>query len=97
MVLLVLGTLHKNTYRPNFVAAKDIPIGAGGLIPGPVKLDTVSSTVGQWPPLRRFCVAQALSRGDEFRHSLHASAQYREYNEDLIFKLMFVRNKPKFS
>ena len=33
----------------------------------------------------RSCVAQALSRGDGPRHSLHASAKYGEYNEDLIF------------
>ena len=32
----------------------------------------------------RSCVAQALSRGDKPRHSLHASAYYREYKEDLI-------------
>ena len=33
----------------------------------------------------RSCVAQALSRRDGARQSLHASAQKREYNEDLIF------------
>ena len=32
-------------------------------------------------------VAQALSRVDEPRHSLHASTKYREYNEDLILFL----------
>ena len=32
----------------------------------------------------RSCVAEALSRGDELRPSLHVSAYYREYNEDLI-------------
>ena len=32
----------------------------------------------------RSCVAQALSRGDGPRHSLHASAYKREHNEDLI-------------
>ena len=42
-------------------------------IPGPVKSNTVSPTV------------PALSREDEPRYSLHASAQYREDNEDLIF------------
>ena len=31
----------------------------------------------------RSCAAQTLSRGDEPRHSLHASAYYREYDEDL--------------
>ena len=33
----------------------------------------------------RSCVVQALSRGDGSRHLLHASAWYREYNEDLIY------------
>ena len=32
----------------------------------------------------RSCVAQALSREDGPRHSLHASAYRHEYNEDLI-------------
>ena len=36
------------------------------------------------PLLRRF-FGLALSRGDGPRHSLHASAQYHEYNKDLIF------------
>ena len=31
------------------------------------------------------CVAQALNCGNGSRHSLHASAKYCEYNEDLIF------------
>ena len=31
------------------------------------------------------CVTQAISRGDGSRHSLHASAYSREYNEDLFF------------
>ena len=30
-------------------------------------------------------LATAASRGDGPHHSLHASAQYCEYNEDLIF------------
>ena len=33
----------------------------------------------------RSCVAQALRRVGGLRHSLHAWAQYGEYNEDLIF------------
>ena len=33
----------------------------------------------------RSCVAQALSYGDGPRRSLHSSASYREYNDDLIF------------
>ena len=51
------------------------------------------------PSLRYFlelrgCVAQALSRREGLRHSLHASAQYCEYNENLIFlpeKSIFVK------
>ena len=39
-----------------------------GSILGPVRSDTVST------PLWRFCVAQALSRGDGSCHSLHVSA-----------------------
>ena len=35
----------------------------------------------------RSCVAQALSRGDRFRHSLRASAYSREYNVTLVRKL----------
>ena len=30
---------------------------------------------------------QALSRGDGSRHSLHASAKYCAYNEDLVFRV----------
>ena len=62
------------------LVVKDIVIGAGGLgfVPGSVKWDTVSPTV-------RHGVAQVLSRGDGFRHSLHASASYREYNKVQLF------------
>ena len=35
-----------------------------------------------------YCVAQALSRGDGPRYSLHASAYEREYNEDLILTFL---------
>ena len=45
-------------------------------IPGPVKSSNVANDS---------CVAQALSCGDGPRHSLHASVQYRGYNEGLIF------------
>ena len=34
----------------------------------------------------RSCAAQALSRGEASRHSLHSSAYYCEYNEDLTFE-----------
>ena len=50
----------------------DSPIGAGGLRfnfrAGQIKLEVGSS------PLRCFCVAQALTRGDGPRYSFHASA-----------------------
>ena len=55
-----------------------------GSIPGPIKLDTVSPRARTATTFLRSCVAHALSREDEPRHSLHASAQYRDYNEDLI-------------
>ena len=45
----------------------------------------------------RSCFVQALS-GDELRHSLHASVQYHEYNEDLIFNFFIfsLKDLPKF-
>ena len=58
-----------------------------GSIPGPVK----SAQCRQRSPVAivatflRSCVAQALSRGDEPRHSIHTLAQYREFSEDLLF------------
>ena len=43
----------------------------------------------------RSCVAQAISRGDGSRLSLHAAVQYREYNEGFIFvvRLIFDANE----
>ena len=55
-----------------------------------VELDTVSPTA-RAAFLMSF-VAQALSRRDEPRHSLHASAKYRECSEDLIFFFQFENN-----
>ena len=52
-----------------------------------IESDTVSPTLSTAVTLLRSCVAQALSRGDGPRHSLHASAQHREYNKNLIFLL----------
>ena len=40
----------------------------------------------------RSCVASSLSCGDGSRHSLHASAEYREYNEGLILIFDFEAN-----
>ena len=59
--------------RPVGAAVKDISISAGGLgsIPGLVNSDTVGNVS---PSLRRFCVTQALCRGDGLRLLLHASA-----------------------
>ena len=43
------------------------------------------------PPLQYFsnCAAQALSHGDGPRHSLHASAYYREYHADFLLCSLF--------
>ena len=52
---------------PVGLVVKDIAIGAGdlGSIPGLVKSNTVANSS---PPLRRFCVAQALRHGEWPRH-----------------------------
>ena len=67
--------------------ASQIVISAGGL--GLNSLAGQIGTVSQWlatvAAFLRSCVAQALSRGDGPRHSSHAFAQYRDYNENLIF------------
>ena len=52
---------------------KSIAIGAGGL-----GFDSLAGQIERG-------VVQALSPGDGPRHSLHASAWYRECNKDLIF------------
>ena len=56
-----------------------------GSIPGPVKSAQCRQRLATVATFLRSCVAQALSRGDGPRNSLHASAYYGEYNEDLIF------------
>ena len=55
-----------------------------GSIPGPVKSAQCRQRLATVATFLRSCVAQALSRGDGPRNSLHASAYYGEYNEDLI-------------
>ena len=58
-----------------------------GSRPGPVKSDTVSLRTrhrGVFFELRS-CVAWALSGGNGPRYLLHALAEYREYNDGLIF------------
>ena len=64
---------------------RDTANGAGGLRFDYRARKMRHSVANRSPPLRGFCVVQPLNRGDEPRHSLHASAQYREYNEDLTF------------
>ena len=73
--------------RPVGEMVNDIAIGAGsrGFDYRAGKSDTML------PPLRRCCVGQALGRGDGPHHWLHTSAQYREYNEDLISVLFFLK------
>ena len=56
-----------------------------GSIPRPVKSTQCRQRLAIVATFLRSCVAQALSRGDGPRNSLHASAKYGEYNEDLIF------------
>ena len=58
-----------------------------GSIPGPVNSAQCRQRLATVATLLRSCVAQALSRGGGPRHSLHASAYYGEYNEDLIFDI----------
>ena len=55
-----------------------------GLIPGPVKSAQCRHRLANAAMFLRSCVVQALCRGDGSRHSLHASAYNREYNEALI-------------
>ena len=64
-----------------------------GSIPGPVKSDTESATARQRCDMGylRSRIVLALRLADLFRHSLHASAQYGEINENLIFTAL--RNK----
>ena len=54
-----------------------------GSTPRPVKSAQCRQRLATAAMFPRSCVAQALSRGDESRYTLHASAHYREYNEDL--------------
>ena len=71
-----------------------------GSITGPVKSTQFDSRAGQIQRLAtvatflRSCVAQALSSGDVSRNSLHASAKYGEYNEDLIYFFLDLRRCP---
>ena len=63
-----------------------------GSIPGPVKSAQCRQRLATVAMFLRSCVAQALSRGDGLRNSLHASAYNGEYNEDLIFDFLKIAN-----
>ena len=56
-----------------------------GSITGTVKSAQCRQRLATAQTFLQSCIAQALSHGDGPRYSLHASAQCREYNEDLIF------------
>ena len=58
-----------------------------GLNTGSVKSAQCHQRLATAATFFRSCVAQSLSRGDGPRHSIHALANYREYNEDLIFRM----------
>ena len=68
-----------------------------GSIPGPVKSAQCRQRLATVATFLRSCVAQALSRGDGPRNSLHASAYYGEYNEDLIFDLYDANDENKWA
>ena len=53
-----------------------------GLNPRSVKSVPCRQRLATVATFLRSCVARALSGGDGPRHSLHASAKYREYNEE---------------
>ena len=66
--------------------------GVWGPIPRRVKL-AVSPTARTVATFLRSCVAQALSRADGLRQSLHALAHFREYNESLLANCFNVYTK----
>ena len=74
-------------YRPvSSVAKRTLSVReVWASIPGPVKSSQCHQRLVTVATFVRSYVAQALSRGDGPRHSLHALAYYGEYNEDLIF------------
>ena len=94
--LLVLSIFQKNASRPNArsqniavywavgAVVEDIAVCPGGLgfdfRSGQIKHSVANGS----PPLQCFCLAQALSRGDDVLQSLRALMEYRECNEDLI-------------
>ena len=61
-----------------------------GSISGLVKSAQFRQRLATAATFLRSCVAQALSREDGPRHSLHALASYCEYNEDLIFDIILL-------
>ena len=63
---------------------------SGVRLPGQSNLTQCRQQLATAAIFLRSCVVQALNRGDGSRPSLHASVQYREYNEDLIFLMLFL-------
>ena len=82
-----VSVLVSTSYRHLSALVKDTAIGTGchGFHPqtdqngAQFRLRLSTATM-----FLRSCVAQALSRGDGPCLSLRASAEYREYNQDLI-------------
>ena len=62
-----------------------------GSILGQIKLAQCRQRLATAATFLRRCVDQVLSCGDGSLHSLHASAEYREYHEDLILDLESIR------
>ena len=64
---------------------RDIAIGVEGLWFGFQAYQIRHSVSSGPPPWRCFsgCVVEAISGGEESRHSLHALVLYHNYNEDL--------------
>ena len=84
VVLFYLHEFYKN--RPVSLVAKHTlsEREVRGWTTRPVKSAQCRQLLATAAMFLRSCVAQALSRGDEPRHLLHASAYYREYSKDLI-------------
>ena len=65
------------------LSAQALGAGGLGLILGPVKSAQCRQRPATAVTFVRSCVVQTLSHGDGPRHSLHASAEYREYIKKL--------------
>ena len=83
----VLKIINKSTWKPavSSVAKRRLSEReVWGSILGPVKSAQCRRRLATVAAFLRSCVAQALRGGGGPRNSLHASAYYGEYNEDLI-------------